>query len=414
MLILRMSTFPILVGIWLLTISMGSGVARAELPVSPHDAPPTGFQKVNGIDLGQFRVTGEIFETIRSTNNLLQDSQSIDDTVSLTTLELGLAGKLGNFLITASGKAIFERPLDRDDKKAHETDYWLQGQYYFNEGFNLAARHEIDDDEVEASLAGQINGFTNTSVLTESYIVRSDYSAGSYYTIFTGSWVDVDTTVDIESAFFTQLLNLDRVETTLANETGRKVGGINLYAKLVASQIDYRGTSSAVPQDRDSDGGAIAFGTRRLFGPVRAEIEAGYVMRKFDVSAIRDYETFLGHVDLRWPLDDSNSVHFKVQRLFLETSIVNSPGLIGTEAIVSYRHIFQPGLYADIAFIRDNVDTVDIRNDIVSFAIEGEIHYAATDALSLRLSGSHAEQNADLSSLDVDETRFEFSLHYAF
>ncbi|MBT6983739.1 MAG: hypothetical protein HN956_05250 [Rhodospirillaceae bacterium] len=59
-------------------------------------------------------------------------------------------------------------------------------------------------------------------------------------------------------------------------------------------------------------------------------------------------------------------------------------------------------------------DTVDIRNDIVSFAIEGEIHYAATDALSLRLSGSHAEQNADLSSLDVDETRFEFSLHYAF
>ena len=409
-----MRMFYILAGSWLLAFSMGSGVALAELPVSPHDAPPTGFQKVSGINLGQFRVNGEIQETIRSTNNLLQDAQSIDDTVSLTTLDLDLAGKLDDFIITAAAKAIFEKPLGRDDREARETDYWLQGQYYFNNDFNIAARHEIDDDEVEASLAGQINGFTNTTVLTESYIIRSDYSAGPYYTIFTGSWVDVDASFDVESAFFARLSNLDRVETTLANETGRKVGGINLYVKLMASQIDYRGTSDAVPQDRNSDGGAIAFGTRRLFGPVRAEIEAGYLKRRFDASAIGDYGKFLGHVDLRWPLDNSNSVHFKVQRLFLETSIVNSPGLFGTETTATYRHIFQPGLYADIALIRDQIDTVGVRNDITSFAIEGEIHYAVADALSLRLSGSHAEKEADLSSLDIEETRFEFSLHYAF
>jgi hypothetical protein len=183
---------------------------------------------------------------------------------------------------------------------------------------------------------------------------------------------------------------------------------------LLASQIDYKGTNDAVPQDRNSNGASIAFGTRRLFGPVRAEIEAGYLKRQFDSAAIGDYKTFLGHVDLRWLIDDANSVHVKVQRLFLETSVLNSPGLIGTEAIISYRHIFRPNLYADVAFLRDDIDTIDVDNDIVAFVNNGEIHYAVTNAASLRLSGSHARQKADLDSQDINETRFELSFHYAF
>jgi hypothetical protein len=46
--------------------------------------------------------------------------------------------------------------------------------------------------------------------------------------------------------------------------------------------------------------------------------------------------------------------------------------------------------------------------------INGEIHYAVTNAASLRLSGSHARQKADLDSQDINETRFELSFHYAF
>jgi hypothetical protein len=118
-----MRAFYHLAIIWLLTIAMGSGVALAELPVSPHEAPPVGFQKVDGIALGRFRANGEFQETVRSTNNLLQDAQSIDDTVSISTLKLNLASKIGSFIITASGKVIFEKPLESEAEKAKEIDY---------------------------------------------------------------------------------------------------------------------------------------------------------------------------------------------------------------------------------------------------------------------------------------------------
>jgi hypothetical protein len=402
--------FPILASIFVLAAGMIPGVVLAQLPASPHESPPPGFQKVGGLDLDLFRATGEFEQTIRSTDNLLQNSQSIKDIVSVTTAKMNLTGAIRDLKITASGKAVFEIPLERDDKKSDEIEYWVLGQYPVTDKLNLAARYSIDEDEVEVSSADQINGSSDTSTVTESYIVKVDYAHGPYYTKFTGELADVDT-IDTNNS---ELFELDRIEINLTNETGRKAVGATWYGKFMVSQIDYTGSDDAVPQNRNSIGASISFGLRRSFGPVNTEFQATYLNREFEASTIGSFVTFLGHADLHWSVDNANSINFRVERLFLETSVLDSPGIIGKQATVSYRHTFRPDFYADISFVGQQIHAVNSDSEILGYVANAGVHYAVSNTSSLGLSSSYAEQKSDDDSQDTNETRYVVSFRYTF
>jgi hypothetical protein len=376
---------------------------------------PAGFGQPSGAKFADYHVSARAEAGLAPTTNIKLDPSEESDIKRIISLSATADADWQRHDLAASVNFFSQNAADsaHDMQDNNAFSGSLNGRYELRANTILRAGLQRQQSIIGKDHVDQLNGLLHGTATSSMANYGAEWDNSRWFVSAMGQFVDVINDSNTQDAGNVIVQSLDRKESQLTIQSGRRVDWGNIYAFAGGQTVSYAASDTVQFARRDSEGWRIGGGAEFLVGSVRGAVSIIKFTQNFDTDSIPDLHATVGTAQFNYQISEKLLMSVLLQRNFSETNIAGVAGIFTSTYFAGVRYTPAATLYFKLgpAYNRSQLAGTSIATKRVSWEWASVWQFHDRAALSIGI--SHSRQGVNdtaMMSQQYDETGGTLSL----